>query len=261
VVSGLRRPSKEATVAQLCPVVLEVTRDIELVQNLTDDDPDKLVYKANWLIARRTVIPMERDTKEHRSDAFRRLQEARATLPDDDRYSQALQRVHGRLIAGVTTKASRTPGGPSEDVHPAELTRVELGSVDAVDKRTKTVSLYDVRINAWEYIENMKGKVPGLANAPSEDEPKETSEHSLQRLEKWDCTGDPVPKLVDWARSRWGDDLENLPNRQDLLAIFREQFGHVHGINENSMREVRRRLAPDEARRGGARMHRRNERK
>jgi hypothetical protein len=85
-------------------------------------------------------------------------------------------------------------------------------------------------------------------------------EHSARAVEKWDCAGDPVPKLIDWARSRWGEDSEKLPNRRELLLILlihREQFGRVSGINEKTMAEVRRSLASREARRGGARMHRR----
>jgi hypothetical protein len=66
-----------------------------------------------------------------------------------------------------------------------------------------------------------------------------------------------VPKLIDWARSKWGDGAQTLPSRYELLREFREQFGQVLGVNEKVMREVRRRLASSEARRGGAPGHRR----
>jgi hypothetical protein len=74
--------------------------------------------------------------------------------------------------------------------------------------------------------------------------------------DKWGCAGDPVPKLIEWARSRWGEGSQALPNRFELLGLFREQFGRVSGINEKTMRLVRQQLASREARRGGARMHR-----
>jgi hypothetical protein len=80
---------------------------------------------------------------------------------------------------------------------------------------------------------------------------------SSQEGKKWDCTGDPMPELIVWAQSRWGEDIQKLPSRLDLLLIFRGEFGRVLGINEKTMREVRRRLASQKARRGGTPTHRR----
>ena len=40
---------------------------------------------------------------------------------------------------------------------PVEYTRVELEGVDAIDKRTRTVMLFDVRINAYDFIESLTG--------------------------------------------------------------------------------------------------------
>jgi hypothetical protein len=237
-------------------VVFEATGDLEAVQGLIDDDPDLLVIKANKLLSAFTLIPLEADAdEESRRDAFRKFHAAKTTRNADSRYSQALERVRERLVAGVTTTASRTPGGPSEDVAPAEFTRVELKGVDAVDKRTKTISLHDLRINGYEYIESMIGRPIEWASGSSSDEPLGIRE-DVSSVEKWDCPGDPLPKLLIWARSRWGEDLQKLPSRSELLRIFREQFGRVSGINENTMREVRRQLAPENARRGGAPTHR-----
>jgi hypothetical protein len=87
--------------------------------------------------------------------------------------------------------------------------------------------------------------------------PSQMREDPFQGVEIWECTGDPVPKLVDWARSKWGNGSQKLPNRFELLRLFRKQFGRVSGINEKTMREVRRQLASREARRGGAPTHRR----
>jgi hypothetical protein len=53
-------------------VVLEATRDIELVRGLTETNPALLVIRANQLIALRTEIPLEPDAdNEQRGDAFR----------------------------------------------------------------------------------------------------------------------------------------------------------------------------------------------
>ena len=98
-------------------VVLEATGDLEAVLNLTDDDLDLLVIKANKLLSAFTVIPLEADAdEERRRDTFRKFHEAKTTRTADSRYSQAQERVRERLVAGVTTTAGRTPGGPSEDV-------------------------------------------------------------------------------------------------------------------------------------------------
>jgi hypothetical protein len=239
-------------------VVLEATRDINLALDLADNNSALLLIKANQLIALRTVIPLEADAdKQQRRDAIRKLREAKTAMQDDSRYLEAQQRVHRRLVAGVSTKASRTPGGPCESVDPVEFTRVELRGVDAIDKRTQTVSLYDLRINGVELVESLTGKPISPAGGGSSRESGEMHERSSQEFEKWDCMGDPVPKLIGWARSRWGEDIQKLPSRPELLQIFRGQFGRILGINEKTMREVRRQLASREARRGGAATHRR----
>jgi hypothetical protein len=242
-------------------VVLEATRDIELTLKLTDNNPDFLVAKANNLIALRTEIPLqEHADKEQRDDAFRKLREARIAMQDNSHYLDAQQRVHWRLVAGVRTKARRTPAGPYESVDQVEYTGAELREVDAIDKRTRTVMLFDLRINAYDLIESLTGKPvrPAGANSSRALALGQMQEHSSQQVvDKWECAGDPVPKLIDWARSRWGDDLQKLPNRRELLDTFRGQFGRVLGVNEKTMREVRRQLASREARRGGAPLHRR----
>ena len=238
-------------------VVLEATRDIELVVGLNDDDPNSLLMKANQLITRSLLIPLEDDAdQEQRLNAFRTFHEKKATLQENNPYFEAQQRVHKRLAAGVTTKASRTENGPWEMVDFLELTRLELCGVHAVDRRTRTVSLYDLRIHGFEYIENLIGRPIGAASTPS-DEPPEINKELARAPEKWDCSGDPIPQLIEWALSNWGDDLRKLPNRSKLLEIFRKQYGRVLGVNEKTMRDLRHKLAPEELRRGGAPTHRR----
>jgi hypothetical protein len=239
-------------------VVLEATHDVDLVMRLTEDDPDLLVITANRLTALPLVIPLEDDSDENaRFEARRQFSAAKEALADTSRYLQAQQRVHHRRIEGVTAQASRIPGGPYEAVDSVEFTSVELIGVDAVSKRTGSVSLYDLRIDLVEYVENLIGKPIEAGIGSLSSESAEHREGSSVAAEKWAHTGNPVPKLIGWARSEWGDDPEQLPNRAQLLKIFREQFGRVLGVNEHTMREVRRQLAPERARRGGAPTHRR----
>jgi len=237
-------------------VVLEATRDIDRAVGLTAETTALLVIKASNLLARRTVIPLAADAdREQRLDALRKIREARTAMADDSHYLEAQQRVHGWLVAGVRTKARRTPGGPYESVDPVEYTATELRGIDAIDKRTRTVMLFDLRIDAVNLTETLTGKpIRAASTYPAADEMQAKSSQDVQ---KWECTGDPVPILIDWARSRWGEGSQALPNRFELLQVFRGQFGRVLGINEKTMREVRRHLASREARRGGAATHRR----
>src|SRR6201987_1245434 len=93
--------------------VLEITRDIELVVGLSAETTPLLIIKANQLLARRIEIPLEANADaDQRRDA---VEQARTALRSDSanrRYLEALQRVRGRLVAGVRTKARRTPRGP-----------------------------------------------------------------------------------------------------------------------------------------------------
>jgi hypothetical protein len=238
--------------------VLEVTHDIELAAGLSAETTPLLVIKANRLLARRIEIPLEANADaDQRLDA---LEQARTALRCDSanrRYLEAKNRVRGRLVAGVRTKARRTPRGPYESLDSVEYIGAELEGMDAIDKRTGTVILFDLLINLYDYAEHMLGKPVRPADAASSRVSGPMREDPSQDVDKWGCAGDPVPKLIDWARSRWGEGSQPLPNRFELLQIFRGQFGRVLGINEKTMRQVRRQLASREARRGGAPMHRR----
>jgi hypothetical protein len=239
-------------------VVLEATRDIDLALDLTAESAALLLIKASWRVARRPVIPPEADADTRQpGDVLRAVHEAKTALPRDSHYLEAQRRVHGRLVEGVKTKARRTPRGPYESLDPVEYIGAELEGMDAIDKKTGTVILFDLLINLIDYVETLTGQPIRPVGAASSRAPDQMQEQSSQDFQKWECTGDPVPKLIDWARSRWGEGSQALPNRFELLEVFRGQFGRVLGINEKTMREVRRRLASREARRGGAATHRR----
>jgi hypothetical protein len=237
-------------------VVLEATHDIELALNLTAENPALLELKASQRLGRPVVVPEAAGETEQWNDARKRFDEAKAALRPD--YLEAQQQVNRRLVAGVRTKARRTPGGSYESVDPVEYMGTELQGSDAIDKRTRTVRLFDILIKAFDYIEHITGRPIRPTSGASSPAPDQIGDDSSREVEKWECTGDPVPKLIDWARPRWGEDLQKLPNSLELLRLFREQFGRVSGINEKTMRAVRGELAPPEVRRGGAPMHRRN---
>jgi len=233
-------------------VVLEATHDIELVLNLTAENPALLEIKARLRLRCPVVEPEAGAETEQWNDARER---AKASLRPI--YLEAQQQVSRRLVAGVSTKARRTPSGPYESVDPVEYLGTELQGSDAIDKRTRSVRLFDILINAFDYIEHMTGRPIRPASGASSPAPDQIGDASSREVERWEGTGDPMPKLIDWARSKWGEDLQKLPNCTELLRLFRKQFGRVSGINEKTMRPVRRQLASPEARRGGARMHRR----
>jgi hypothetical protein len=80
-------------------VVLEATRDIELVLDLTAETPALLQIKASWRLARRAVIPPEANPHPQQwGDTRKIFDEAKATLRPD--YLEAQQQVNRRLAAG-----------------------------------------------------------------------------------------------------------------------------------------------------------------
>jgi hypothetical protein len=238
-------------------VVLVTTWDIELAVGLTAETPILLIAKANRLVARRTEVPLAEDADQAtRLAVIKEFQEVKVAALADSRYLEAEERIVQCLIGGARSSARRRPGGPYESVDAVEYTAVELQGVDAIDKRTRSAILFDLRISAVDLVERLTGQritQPGAARSATgnqipEDAPTES--------EKWEGQGDPLPRLLEWAQARWGADSTRLPNRFGLLEVFRDQFGPVSGINEKTMRGVRRALAPPKTRRGGASMHR-----
>jgi hypothetical protein len=237
-------------------VVLSATGNLDLALGLVADDPALLLLKANWQVARLTVIEVEAEAaSERRAEAYRRLQDEKKS-GEEGRYGELQGQLQRWLIAGVRTKASRTPGGAYENIDPVEYTKVELQGVDAVDKRTGKIILFDLRVNCRDLIDRLAETVLTPADAGSRSSARHCQPVS-EEIEKWRSGGDPVPKLIEWARAKWGE-AEALPGRDEILRAFREQFGRVLGVNEKVMRDVRRQLAPPEARRGGAPRHRRS---
>ena len=152
--------------------VLEVTRDVEVAAGLTAETTPLLAIKANQLLARRIEIPLEANADaDQRRDA---VEQARTALRSDSansRYLEAQQRVQRRLVAGVRTKARRTPHGPYESLDRVEFIGAELEGLDAIDKKTGTVILFDLLINLYDYVEHMIGKPVKLADAEASRAP------------------------------------------------------------------------------------------
>src|SRR6516162_3387585 len=69
---------------------------------------------------------------------------------------------------GGKDQSGRTLGGPYENVDPVEYVGTELRGSDAIDKWTRRVRLFDIRINAFNYIEHVTGKpIRPARRAPS----------------------------------------------------------------------------------------------
>jgi hypothetical protein len=62
--------------------------------------------------------------------------------------------------------------------------------------------------------------------------------------------------LRAWAKWRYLDGGGSLPGREQLINDHRHHFGHIKGINVQTMSRVVRPLAPEVLRRGGAPAHR-----
>jgi hypothetical protein len=76
-------------------------------------------------------------------------------------------------------------GGPYESVDPVEYTATELRGIDAIDKRTGTVMLFDLRIDAVNLTEALTGKpirAASTASYPAADEMQEQSSQDVQEM-------------------------------------------------------------------------------
>jgi hypothetical protein len=212
-------------------VYLEATHDIEGAKKIAHENPKVLMLKAALRLG--WVYVPDRDDlgpKAAKELALRELGSERG------RYEALLARLHDKLIGGLPVKGRRQTGLPLELVDPAEFTGLRLYLTDAVNPTTGETVWFDLRISAQAQLE-------GLAK-----------EH---QYEPWDSGGDPLPRLVAWALSLCDGDASKLPGRDELLQLFRLKHGPIRGVSQRTMREVRRRLVPEPAKKGGSLMHRR----
>jgi hypothetical protein len=161
-------------------VVLEATRDIEAALRLSDDDPDLLSLNANRILSLQASVLLEDEAPEaERRDAFARLQKQLYANKTTSRYLAAERRVWGLLARGVTAKASKRRGGTLEKVDAAEFTRLQPKGVDAIDRSSGEVVLYDLRIDAFELVERLKEP---LGDTSAADQPREANEQASLRV-------------------------------------------------------------------------------
>ena len=248
----MARPKVWLTLPQV--VVLLATRNVDLAAQVTASNPDLLVVKANRILGMRASVPLQAEaTNEEMRDALRQLRQEKLAGEHESRYLEMQQRVADLLSTGLSVRGSRKLGGPLKKIDPAEFTRLELRGLHAIEKRTGEVVFYDLRIQASEFLERFREAVIQTGSLGSQAEPQELSSG---RAKGWEVSGDQVPALIEWARSKWGDNLYKLPNADELVRAHRAQFKRVRGISEKTMRHVRTALAPEKARRGGAPTHR-----
>jgi hypothetical protein len=212
-------------------VYLEATRDIETTVKLTHDKPKVLEMDAMLRLGRIDIPGAEDLSRTEAKEAIRRALDSKR-----GRYDAALHKLHDKLIGGLAVKGRRAPGLPLELMDPAEFMGLELSGVDAISRITGEVVWYDLRISARAQVESLARE---------------------SRFEPWEVTGDPLPKLLEWARSICGENFDKLPGREELLRCFRKRFGPVRGISQQMMRKVRERLASEKSKQGGAPTHRR----
>jgi hypothetical protein len=211
-------------------VYLEATGDFSGALKITGDDPQISVLKVTRLLGW-VYIPAASD-----SDLEAAKAQALEELTKRDGYQIFLAKLRQKLIGGLPDQARRGPRFPLEVIDPAEFIDLELSGFDAVDPRTRVPVWRNLRIDAKAHLAMLAEEV---------------------RFEPWEVKGDPLPRLCAWALSVCGGDPSKLPGRRELLRLFRRRFGRVRGISEHTMREVRRRLVPGSAKKGGSPMHRR----
>ncbi len=212
-------------------VYLEATRDIETAIRLPDHDPRVLVVNVMRRLGR-IDIPGEKDwgRGEAKEAVFRALDSRRG------QYDAVLRKLEGKLLAGLAVKGRRELDAPLELIDPAEFTGLKLSGSDAVSRMTGEIVWHDLRISARAQAESLAKEA---------------------QFEPWDSTGDPVPRLLEWARTICEGDLDKLPGREELLRLFRKKYGPAPNVSQHMMREVRRLLASQRSKKGGKPTHRR----
>jgi hypothetical protein len=211
-------------------VYLEATGDVPGALKIIGDDAQHTVLKVIHLLGRIYIpTPAGCDLEAAKAQALEELTK-------QDGYQILLAKLRQKLIGGLPARARRGPWFPLEPIDPAEFIDLEFSGFDAVAPRTGVPVWRNLRIDAKAHLAMLAEEV---------------------RFEPWEVDGDPLPRLCEWAPSICGDEPSKLPGRRELLRLFRERFGRVRGISEHTMREVRRRLVPESAKKGGSPVHRR----
>jgi hypothetical protein len=211
-------------------VYLEATRDIETAVELTQNDPKVLVVDVMRRLGQ-IAIPGDGHVGRRKAKEIA----LRALASKRGRYGTVLRELQCKLIDGLAVKGRRESRSPLELIDPAEFTGIELSGVNGVSRTTGEIVWHDLRISARAQVEILARE---------------------SAFEPWESTGDPLPKILKWARSISGENLEMLPGREELLRCFRKRFGPIRGISQQIMRKVREQLASETSKRGGSPTHR-----
>jgi hypothetical protein len=180
----------------------------------------------------------------HPTEADKGVWDDRATY----RTCNALYQELAQGISRIDAKKVYLDDRPSE----LDPTLCIIGSdpVLAIARRNEDFSLYIAALLARTHTAPATATAEGLPGKPRDaspsDEGGETDSKAL-RGEALDC------ELDKWARDRWPD-LTKLPSRDELLSLARRK-PEFSRVNQFDIRALRRRLAPEEIRKGGARLH------
>lgn len=93
------------------------------------------------------------------------------------------------------------------------------------------------------------GKAPVVGSRPAQAEA--APDNWASRVK---AAGSLYAALIAWGKPQFTAGLS--PSRSELLARHRNQFGPLPGVSEDTMRDLRKDLASDEDKRGGAPRHR-----
>jgi hypothetical protein len=180
----------------------------------------------------------------HPTEADKGVWDDRATY----RTCNALYQELAEGISRIDAKKVYLDDRPSE----LDPTLCIIGSdpVLAIARRNEDFSPYiaalmartDTAPPATATTEGLPGR-----DASASDEGGETASRVLEGEALFD-------QLVREARTKWGEDLAGMPGRDEVLA-WAQTKPEFRRVTQTVIRRLRR-LAPEESRRGGARLHR-----
>jgi hypothetical protein len=189
----------------------------------------------------------------------------RSDLPGSitpQREERRLAQATRTFVSGDEIRARYEPG---QDIRSILGPRSNMQSENVVawvyGKAACTVTFRSVRVH-WTALVNALAGAGYAVSAVNAPEALLTAE-PVPAIEQTAETSRPLrgtslaDELYKWARRQWGEDLKKLPNRDALLTLARKE-PELRNVTQQDIRDLRRRLAPYEIRRGGGGMHRRS---
>jgi hypothetical protein len=238
-------------------VVLEATGDLERARSLEGHDPLLLVIGAAYLLPPLAIASLPPGAgKAETLYTFRKLLGDMGSRTAGGCYDNALRRVRGKLINGVTTKGSRAPNLPVEVVDNAEFTRLDLRGIDVVDPRTGKTVWCGLLISANELMSGNGGDP-----LPSELHPQPPKTYGVHHAGGGSQPGlstTRTPPLSDrelrsWYEKRVSELVarnEAASGEADWAAVKQKFSGRV---TRSRLRNVRGQFAPADWKKQGRR--------